>query len=227
MNINDHNGSRAVEQRLHAMRGDAARAPDLTAGIISRLESGRPFADTRTLRLRRLGRLAAMGFSVGLAVCCGLIALQWHQIAPGFAEPRPVAGVVGSAVADVRASGLTLRQAQERLTRFALNGQARTDAEDTKVVRAIATNVIVPMSELLQLPPTLEPSESERNIAQRMLASGQRMLGRAERVAAAAFRPVAGGSGATGLNAGIGSETFADRLGRAIGGAPLSDGGPQ
>ncbi|MDP1661731.1 MAG: hypothetical protein Q8L55_07430 [Phycisphaerales bacterium] len=227
MNFNDHNGSRAVEQKLHAMRGDAARAPDLTAGIISRLETGRPFADTRTLHLRRWGRLAAMGCAVGLALCGGLVALQWRQIAPGLAEPHPVAGVVGSAVADVRASGLAIRDAQERLTRFAMHGQARTDLEDTKVVRAIAANVIVPMSELLQVPPSLEPSETERNLAQRMLASGQRMLSRAERVAAAAFRPGTGGAGAAGLNAGAGSETFADRLGRAIGGVPLSDGGPQ
>lgn len=230
MNFNDHNGTRAVEQKLHAMRGDAARAPDLTAGILSRLETDRPFADQRTLHLRRWGRLAGMGFAVGLAVCGTLVAVQWSQIAPGFAEPRPVAGVVGSAVEGVRASGRTLRDAQERLTRFALNGGGggggRTDAEDTRVVRAIAVNVIVPMSEMLQVPPSLEPSETERSIAQRMLAGGQRMLNRAERVAAA-FRPGAGGAGAASLNAGIGSETFADRLGRAIGGTPLSDGGPQ
>jgi len=200
------------------MRGDAARAPDLTDGILSRIEQQRPFADTRTLRLRRWGRLVGTAFVAGLAVCAGLVAVQWKQIAPGLAGPQPVAGVVSSAVADVRAGSLSIRAVPERLVEFARGG-ARTDPEDSTVVRSVAANVIVPMSAALQVPPTLEPSEAEQSLAQRVIAGGQRVLNRAERLASA----LKGGNG-TQLE---GGQTFAERLDRAVGGAPVSDSGPQ
>ncbi|HZW07427.1 MAG TPA: hypothetical protein VFF65_09900 [Phycisphaerales bacterium] len=219
MSFSDHDGSHGVERRLHAMRGDAARAPDLTDGILSRIERERPFADARQLRLRRWGRLVGMAFAGGLAVCAGVVAVQWKQIAPGLAGPQPVARVVSGAVADVRAGSLSIRTAPERLVQLA-RGEARTDPEDSTVVRSVAANVIVPMSAALQVPPTLEPSEAEQNLAQRVIAGGQRMLNRAERLASAALK------GGSGMHV-DGDQTFADRLGRAVGGAPLGDSGPQ
>jgi hypothetical protein len=223
MNFSDHDGSRAVENKLHSMRGDASRAPDMTADILSRVAQQRPFADARTLRLRRWSRLVGVGFAAGIAVCGTLVAVQWKQISPGFADKRPVGGVVSSAVADVRAGSQTFKSAQQRLAQLARVPEMRTDPEDSTVVRAVATNVIVPMSEVLHVTPSLEPTQAEQNFAQKVLASGQRLLNTAERYASS-LRVGGGGIGAGDLG---GSETFADRLGRAVGGTPLGDGGPQ
>lgn len=232
MNFGDHDGSRAIENRLHGMRGDASRAPDLSGCILSRIAEKRPFADGRTLKLRRWGRMVGMGFACGLAVCAAVVVVQWPQIAPGLSKPRPVQGVVSSAVADVRAGSRTLKTAQARLTLLARSAETRTDPEDSTVVRAVTSNVIVPMGAVLRVTPTLETTETEQNLAQRFIAGGQRMLDKAERIATA-FKPgngvmggVVGGVRGGGDSMG-GSETFADRLGRAVGGAPLIDGGPQ
>lgn len=229
MKINGGNdGTREVETRLHSMRGDASRAPDLTAGILSRVAEQRPFANSRTLRLRRWGRLAGIGFAVGLALCAGVVAAQWSQIAPGFAKPddRPIGGMVSSTVAQVRAGTKSIKQVPARIVFMVRTGGegglGRTDPDDSVVVRSITSNVIVPMGAALRVTPSMDVTETELNLTERVIARGQRVLSSAERFASSLKL-----TGANGGGVGEGAETYADRLGRAVTGSPLGDGGPQ
>ena len=223
-------GSRGVETRLHSMRGDAARAPDLSASILSRVAESRPFADQRTLRLRRWGRIVGAAVAVGLTLCAGVVAAQWSQIALGLSpgDARPIGGMVSSAVAEVRAGTKSIKDAPARLAfivRTNRTSGGRTDPDDAVVVRSLTSNVIVPMGAVLRVTPSLEPTEAEVGFAQRMIAGGQRALGRAERLAAS-FK-TSGFSTGSGGSSVSGPESYADRLGRAVIGTPMGDGGPQ
>ena len=98
----------------------------------------------------------------------------------------------------------------------------RTDPDDSVVVRSIASNVIVPMGPVLRVTPSMEVSETELGLRERVIASGQRVLNSAGRLASSLK------TGGLGQSGGVaGAETFADRLGRAVVGTPLGDGGPQ
>lgn len=213
-------GDDGVENRLQAMRGDAARAPDLTDGILSRMADQRPFADQRTLRLRRWGRLVGIATACGLTLCAGLVAVQWSQIAPGLARPQPIASVVRSAVAEVKAGTETIKAVPARFAAMVQSREPKTDSEDMQAVRAVTANVLVPMSTALRVLPSTDLSTPSPDLAQRVIASGQRVLDQAGRFASS-FKPMAGGG------SGDSTGSFAERLERAVGGRPLGDGGPQ
>lgn len=217
-------GGRDVETRLHSMRGDARRAPDLSADILSRMERQRPFANKRTLRLRRWGRIVGASLAVGLALCGGLIAAQWRQIAPAVGG-HPSLGPLSTTVAGVKAGSKTIQQMPAQLASL-MRAEVgpRTDPQDAKAVRAVTTDVLVPMSAVLRVTPSLEVSQTQLDLAEAIYSGGQRVLQRAEQLASSIR--VGGSGGRTGGDSSLsGSETFADRLGRAVGGAPLGDGG--
>jgi hypothetical protein len=213
---------RDIETRLHSMRGDASRAPDLTADILSRIDRQRPFADQRTLRVRRWSRIVGASLTIGLALCGGVIAAQWRQIAPAVGK-HPALGPLSTTVAGVKSGSKTLKQMPAQLASLMRTPEGpRTDPEDARIVRAVATDVLAPMSTVLRVTPSLEASQTELDLAEAIFSGGQRVLQRAERLASSIR---VGGVTGTGGAPPLGNETFADRLGRAVGGAPLGDGG--
>ncbi|MFT3685990.1 MAG: hypothetical protein QM783_13900 [Phycisphaerales bacterium] len=218
-------GQQNVERTLHAMRGDAAKAPDLTAGILLRMEQSRPFADARTLRLRRWGRIVGASTAVGVAVCVGVVVAQWTQIAPAITGKAPSAGPLAAAVAGVKSGSRTIKDMPTRLASLVrIETGPRTDPEDVAVVRAVTKEVIVPMGAALRVTPSLEATDAEVALAERLLSSGQRVIDQAERLASSIR---AGGGGSGGQGGLPESETFADRFGRAVSGGRAFDGGPR
>ena len=98
--------------------------------------------------MRRWGRLVGTGFAVGLALCAGVVAAQWSQIAPGLSSDgdRPIGNVVSSTVAGVKAGTKSIKDVPARIAFMVRTGGdlGRTDPDDSVVVRSIASNVIVP-----------------------------------------------------------------------------------
>lgn len=219
---------RRVERALHTMRGDAARAPDFTAGIMARVEQASPFASPRALRLRRWGRVVSGSAAVGIAMCAGVVAAQWTQIAPALTgRPASLPGPLSSTVAAFQSGSRSIRQVPTRLATLVRDGAptldpqgSGTEIEGVALVRAVASDIILPMGAALRVAPPLEPAAAERDLAGRLIAGGQRIVQEAERLASA-VRVAGGGAGTPA------SETYTDRIVRAVGGARPGDSGPR
>jgi hypothetical protein len=131
----------------------------------------------------------------------------------------PTAGPLATAVAGVKSGSRTIKDMPTRLASLVRNETGpRTDPDDATVVRAVTKEVIMPMGAALRVTPSLEASDAEVAIAERLFSSGQRVLAQAERFASSIRM------GGQDLPE---SETFADRLGRAVSGGRASDGGPR
>lgn len=206
-----------LERTLHAMRGDAARSPDLTEGVLSQLQAHRPFASPARLRLRRWARIVGTSTLGGLGLCAGIAATQWHAVAPALAPQRPVLTVFSSVAAEVRHEADSWRAAPGRLAVSLRPRGPRTDPRDAQVLAAVTTNVIVPVGSALGVAPPLGRDEPTADLARQVLVSGQRAIDRAERFVGSFARVDRAGAPIAPWG-----QTFADRLGNAAGVVPAS-----